>query len=61
MMLGATDTFASKFSMAILVDQTEQYTVEFWFKPNLDLTDALKSRNIGENGKSVTFLHIMKG
>ena len=38
MYLGSTDKNKSKekasFSTAILVEKTEEYTVEFWFKAN---------------------------
>jgi len=31
----------AKFSMAVLVGQTDRFTVEFWFKPNITMAGGL--------------------
>ena len=46
----------AQFTTALLVDKTEEYTVEFWFKANTDVADQLKQEN-DRNGKSVTYLY----
>ena len=49
----------AQFTTAILVDKTQEYTVEFWFKANTDVADQLKQEN-ERNGKSVTYLYQME-
>ena len=49
----------AQFTTAILVDKTQEYTVEFWFKANTNVADQLKQEN-ERNGKSVTYLYQMK-
>ena len=62
MYLGSTNEKKSKekasFSTAILVEKTQEYTVEFWFKANA-LVD-LESDNMRDDGVSVTFLYRME-
>lgn len=44
----------AKFSMAILVEKTQQYTVEFWFRANLEQQAKLDEQD-------VTYLFMMAG
>ena len=53
MYLGGTGVDA-KFSMAILVEKTDRYTVEFWFKP-----DPTKSAEL--LSQPLTYLYVMQG
>lgn len=48
------DDKGAKFSMAILVEKTDRYTVEFWFKANVE-----KFPKISES--DVTYLFMMEG
>ena len=52
----------AKFSMAVLVDATSEYTVEFWFKAKPTEYETIKkSNNDTETGVSTTFLYMMGG
>ena len=57
------NTEGAKFSMAILVDETDSYTVEFWFKAYTEngMPEKLALENKNDAGQNVTFLYIMKG
>ena len=52
----------SKFSMAVLVDETKEYTVEFWFKADLaNAATMIEANKDAETGVSTTFLYMMSG
>ena len=46
------------FTTAILVDKTQEYTVEFWFKAVTGKADEIKKAN--KDGTSVTYLYNME-
>ena len=52
----------AKFSMAVLVDPTSEYTVEFWFKADTANYETIKAANTdATTGVSTTFLYMMSG
>ena len=52
----------SKFSMAVLVEPTSEYTVEFWFKADTATADTMIEANRDPNtGVSTNFLYMMSG
>ena len=48
--------------MAVLVDATSEYTVEFWFKADVANAETIRKANYNtETGVSTTFLYMMSG
>ena len=43
----------AKFTMGVLVEETDKYTVEFWFKPDIKYAEELADQT--------TYLYMMEG